>query len=99
MSSFCCSNFQFSYSKIDIGTYVTSCSRVTPRLQSANISYLMHLTLLYKIEYVCRLPNRFGMGQALTQLAVKILFDYSSCFDEMRWTINLSEKQNIWIFI
>ena len=34
-----------------------------------------------------------GMEQALTQLAVKILFDDSTGFDEMRWTIILPEKQ------
>ena len=29
----------------------------------------------------------------ITQLAVKILFDDSTGFDEMRWTIILPEKQ------
>ena len=33
------------------------------------------------------------MEQALTELAVEILFDGSTGFDEMRWTINLPEKQ------
>ena len=33
------------------------------------------------------------MEQILTQLAVKILFDDSTGFDEMRWAIILSEKQ------
>ena len=33
------------------------------------------------------------LGQSLTQLAVKILFDDSAGFDEMRWTIILPEKQ------
>ena len=37
------------------------------------------------------------MEQALTQLAVKILFDDSTGFDEMRWTIILQEKQKSWI--
>ena len=37
------------------------------------------------------------MEQALTQLAVKILFDDSTCFDEMMWTIILPEKQKSWI--
>ena len=33
------------------------------------------------------------MEEALTQLAVKIQFDDSTVFDEMRWTIILPEKQ------
>ena len=33
------------------------------------------------------------MEQALTELTVKIIFDDSSGFDEMRWTIILPEKQ------
>ena len=33
------------------------------------------------------------MGQALTQLEVKILSDDSTGFDDMRWTIIFSEKQ------
>ena len=33
------------------------------------------------------------MGQALTQLAVKTLFDDSTGFDEMRWAIVLPQKQ------
>ena len=33
------------------------------------------------------------MEQILTQLAVKILFDDSIGFDEIRWAIILSEKQ------
>ena len=33
------------------------------------------------------------MEQALTELADKIIFDDSSGFDEMRWTIILPEKQ------
>ena len=32
------------------------------------------------------------MEQALTQLSVKILFDDSTGFDEMRWTIILPAK-------
>ena len=39
------------------------------------------------------------MEQALTQLAVKILFGDSTSFDEMRWTIILPEKQKSWICI
>ena len=39
------------------------------------------------------------MEQALTQLAVKTLFDDSTGLDEMRWTINLQEKQKSWICI
>ena len=42
-------------------------------------------------------PIVFRMEQALTQLAVKILFDDSTGFDEMRWTIILPEKQKSWI--
>ena len=53
----------------------------------------MYLDLLYKIEYVCRIPKGLGMEQALTQLAVKILYGDSSGFDKMRWTIILPEKQ------
>ena len=34
-----------------------------------------------------------GAGSYFTQLAVKILFDDSSGFDQMRWTIILPEKQ------
>ena len=34
------------------------------------------------------------MKQALTQLAVKILFNGSTGFGEMGWTIILPEKQN-----
>ena len=37
------------------------------------------------------------MEQALTQLAVKILFADSTGFDEMRWTIIVQEKQKSWI--
>ena len=33
------------------------------------------------------------MEQALTQLAVKMLSDDSTCYDEMRWTIILPGKQ------
>ena len=36
------------------------------------------------------------MEQALTQLAVNILLDDSTGLGEMRWTLNLSEK-NSWI--
>ena len=39
------------------------------------------------------------MEPALTELAVKILFDYFTGFGEMKWTINLPEKQNSWICI
>ena len=56
-----------------------------------------HWIFIYKIEYVCWIPNVFRMDQALTQLAVKILFDDSTGFDEMRWTIILPEKQKSWI--
>ena len=35
----------------------------------------------------------FGIEQALTQLAVKILFDASTGFDVMRWKIILPEEQ------
>ena len=55
----------------------------------------MHLELLYKIEYVCRIPNGFGMKQALTQLVVKILFDDSTGFNEMRWTIFVARETEI----
>ena len=37
------------------------------------------------------------MEQALTHLAVKILFGDSTGFDEMRWTIILPENQISWI--
>ena len=37
------------------------------------------------------------MEQALSQLAVKILFDDSTGFYEMRWTLILPEKQKKWI--
>ena len=57
----------------------------------------MQLELLYKIENVCDIPKGFGMGQAFTELAVKILFDDFSGFDEKRWTIILPEKQIYWI--
>ena len=53
----------------------------------------MHIGFLYKIEYVCWIPKGFWMEQALTQLAVKILFDDSTGFDEMRWSIILPDKQ------
>ena len=33
------------------------------------------------------------LEQSLTQLAVKILFDDSTGFDEIRWTVILPEKQ------
>ena len=91
MSSFCSSNFQFSYSTIDLVTCVTSGYRLMPRLKECNISYSVYLELLFKIEYACKIPN--GMEQALTQLAVKILFDDSSGFNEIRRTIILPEKQ------
>ena len=35
------------------------------------------------------------MEQALTQPAVKILFDDSTGYDEMRWTIIFPEKQKL----
>ena len=53
----------------------------------------MQLKLFYKIEYVWVIPKGFGVEQALTQLAVKILFGSSTGFDEMMWTIILHEKQ------
>ena len=37
------------------------------------------------------------MELAFTELAVKILFDDFSGFDEKRWTIILPEKQIYWI--
>ena len=37
------------------------------------------------------------MEQALTLPVVKILFDDSTSFDEMRWTIILPEKPKSWI--
>ena len=37
------------------------------------------------------------MDQAVTQLAVKILFDASTRFDEMRWTIILLQKQTLYM--
>ena len=39
------------------------------------------------------------MEQAVTELAVKILFGDSTGFDEMRWTIVLTGKQKSWICI
>ena len=41
-------------------------------------------------DIICLLNSKlnvFGMEQALTQLAVKILFDDSTGFDKMRWEI------------
>ena len=71
-----------------------------PRLtESANISYSMYIELLFKIKYVCRFPKGYGTEQALTQLAVKILFGDSTGFNEMRWTIILPEKQSLTICI
>ena len=66
--------------------YVTSRNRLTPRLTECKISYLMHLVMLFNIKYtyVCRIPKRFGMEQAITQIAVIILSDNSTGFDEMR---------------
>ena len=52
-------------------------------LQSANISYSMHLELFYMIGYICKIPKGIGMDQDLTQFAVKILCDDSTCFDEV----------------
>ena len=57
----------------------------------------MHIELLYKIEYVCWITKGLGMEQALTLPEVKILFDDSTSFDEMRWTIILPEKPKSWI--
>ena len=37
------------------------------------------------------------MEQALTQLAVKILFTDSTGFEEIRWTIILQKKRKSWI--
>ena len=34
-----------------------------------------------------------GLKRAFTHLAVEILFDDSTGFDKMRWTIFLQEKQ------
>ena len=45
------------------------------------------------LKYVCGIPKGLGMEHAPTQLAVKVLLDDSSGFDEMRWTIILPEKQ------
>ena len=53
----------------------------------------MYLELLYKPDYVFSIPKGFGLEHALTQFAVKILFNDSSGFDEMRWTIIVAEKQ------
>ena len=61
-------------------TYVTSCYRLTPGLQSANFSYSMYLELLYKMLYLCRIPKGIEMEQALTQLEVNILFDDSTYY-------------------
>ena len=41
----------------------------------------MHIDLLFKIEYVCRIPKGLGIEQHLTQFAVKILFDHSTGCD------------------
>ena len=38
----------------------------------------MHIDLLFKIEYVCRIPKGLEIEQHLTQFAVKILFDDST---------------------
>ena len=64
-----------------------------PGLHSADISYSMHLEVLFRKEHVCRIPKEFWIGPALTQLAVKTLFDDSTGFDEMRWAIVLPQKQ------
>ena len=97
MPSFGSSNIQFSYSQIDKVSYLTSPTGLRPGLQCANTSYSMHIELLYKKEYVCWIPKGFGMEQALTQPAVKIMFGDSTGFDEMRWTIIFPEKQKPWI--
>ena len=47
-----------------------------------NISYSMHIDLLFKIEYVRRIPKGLWIEQHLTQFAVKILFDNSTGCDE-----------------
>ena len=61
--------------------YVTCWYRITPGLQSANISYLMQLKLFFKIGYVCIYPK--GVKWNRTVIAVLILCDYSTGCDEM----------------
>ena len=61
-----------------------------------HILFLMYMELLYTIEYVSKIPKGFGMEHALTQLAVKILLNDHTGFDEMRWKIIFPEKQNKW---
>ena len=71
MSSFRSSNNQFSYSQIDIVTYVTSCYRLSLDLQSANISYKMHLELLYKMLYSAEFQMGLGWSRPLLSLMSK----------------------------
>ena len=44
----------------------------------------MYIELLFKIEYICRIPKGFGMEQVLPQLASKTQLDDSTGFDEKR---------------
>ena len=84
MSSFCSSNFQFSYSQIDKVTYVTSCYRLTTLLTVFDASRIG------TYDSVCL--KGFGMEQVITQLTVKILFDDYSGFYETRRTIILPKN-------
>ena len=42
----------------------------------------MYLEWLYKMEYVCRIPQGIGMEQVLSQLEFKILFGVSTFYDD-----------------
>ena len=66
MSSFCTSNFQFSYSQID--------KNIWNKLIRANThAYSVHAPWIGTYDRICL--KGFGMEQVITQLAVKILFD------------------------
>ena len=61
------------------------------KLLQANHRLTVCKHLLFDAHRIC--PKGLGMMHAITQLAVKILFDDSLGFDEMRRTITLPEKQ------
>ena len=41
------------------------------------------------VEYICRIPKGYRMEQLFTQLAVKIMFNDFTGFEEIMWTIIL----------
>ena len=77
MSSFCSSNFQFSYSQIDKVTYVKSRYWLTPMLTVCE-HLLFDAPRIGTYDRVCL--KGFRIEQVITQLAVEILFDDYSVF-------------------